>query len=414
VGKGPDAQTERGSELARDAEPARGSETAPDDVLELAPRRRRVPGWLLVVAALVVLGGLARLEQGKSPTTDVTPSPSPTTPSVVQSSPAGTPYSPAPSPVRPEVVELGHPLLGATGDWELFARGSDELVRIQPATGRITRTPVPALNSSGAVSLLVGPDRVVVRPWDFVSGYVVRDGMPARTLPARPGQNGAVYPGPDSSHMWAQSAQDGRVLSLVGLDGARAGAAIALPAAVPWLLASDGTGYLVARGVGGDYVARPDGLRRITTGSVVAIGPTRWLVVECDDRAQCATSVVDRATGSRRRLNGSALPDTGAPPGIIAPDGSQAAVVRSSDGDGPNRWTMHLIDLGSGSDRTVAVFDFSSGFDATMAWSPDSRWLFTVSDGRLVAVDARTRQVRSLEGVLVPPVEQLAVRTTGR
>jgi hypothetical protein len=383
------------------------------DVVELTPRQRRVPGWLLVAAALVVLGVLARIEQGRGTTKDATPSPSPTaTQSVVPFAPTGTPFTPSASPTRPVVLELGHPLLGATGDWELFARGPGELVRIQPAIGRITRTPVPDLNSGGGAALLVGPDRVVVSPWDNVNSYVVPDGRPARELPAAAGQHGPHFPGPDSSHTWAQSPGDGRVLALVTLDGAGTGPTIRLPVSVPWAMASDGTGYLVAHGVGGDYLARPDGLERITSGSVLAIGPTRWLVVECDDRARCATSVIDRTSGNRWRLTGAVVPEQAAPPGIIAPDGSQAAVVRRlGGGDGPEGWTMHLVDLTSGADRTVAVsLNPEIGFEGTMVWSPDSRWLFTVSAGRLVSVDARTRQVRNVEGVALQPVEQVAVR----
>ncbi len=400
-----------------DSDDVRGAETAAetgqDDVVALQPRRRRLPGWLLIVAALVALGGLARLEQSRNPSAVTTPSPTPTSsPSEAQLPGTSRPVSPSASPVRPQVAELGHRLLGITGTWELFARGPDELVRIQPAIGRVTRTPVPALNSDGGASLIVGSDRVVILPWDQVDGYVVRDGAAAREVPAGALQHGAIVAGPDADHLWVRSGRDDSVLSLVGLDGAEAGPSITLPREVPWALAADRTGYVVARGVGGDYVARPDGLHRITTGSVVAIGPTRWLVVECDDQARCGSVVIDRATGTRRSLSGRPA-DTSPPPGLIAPDGSRAAVYRSSDADGSSPPAMHLIDLASGTDRAVGVsLDPTSGAEQSMVWSPDSRWLFTPTSGRLVAVDARTGQVRDL-GVSLPRVEQVAVRAAG-
>ncbi len=45
-----------------------------------------------------------------------------------------------------------------------------------------------------------------------------------------------------------------------------------------------------------------------------------------------------------------------------------------------------------------------------MAWSPDSRWLFVAAaDGKLLAVNARTGQAKSL-GVTLPAVSQVAIR----
>ena len=48
--------------------------------------------------------------------------------------------------------------------------------------------------------------------------------------------------------------------------------------------------------------------------------------------------------------------------------------------------------------------------DQTLAWSPDSRWLFIVAaNGELAAVNARTRHVEGL-GVELPPIGQIAIR----
>ncbi len=140
--------------------------------------------WLLLllvipVVALVVL----QLQPGGEPSAVSTPTKS--------SSPTkfSSPSSPAPTRGRasamstgqPVVQNLGHPLLGADQDWELYARGDRAVVRIQMARGRVTTTPVPALVSTGPVAFVATAAGAVVRPLDFVSGYLVPDGGPARS-----------------------------------------------------------------------------------------------------------------------------------------------------------------------------------------------------------------------------------------
>ena len=117
---------------------------------------------------------------------------------------------------------------------------------------------------------------------------------------------------------------------------------------------------------------------------------------------------MDQAGGAPRTLPGpSAEPEPGAAPGVIAPDGSAAAVIRVS-GD---RVTLHLLSLVSGADQQISVsLDQESAADQTLAWSPDSRWLFIVAaHGELAAVNARTRHVEGL-GVELPPIGQIAIR----
>lgn len=99
------------------------------------------------------------------------------------SAPATT--APAPAPAAPSsppdvtVTTVGQPLLGVTAGWELFGWGPEGVVRIQLARGRVTRTALPPIASSGPTSFLVGRDWAMVRPLDGVPGYLVRDGRPA-------------------------------------------------------------------------------------------------------------------------------------------------------------------------------------------------------------------------------------------
>jgi hypothetical protein len=82
-------------------------------------------------------------------------------------------------------------------------------------------------------------------------------------------------------------------------------------------------------------------------------------------------------------------------------------MVRTS-GD---RVTLHLINLVSGSDQQIGVsLDQESAARQTLAWTPDSRWLFVVAArGELAAVNARTRHVEGL-GVELPALSQIVVR----
>src|SRR5258708_16250107 len=82
----------------------------------------------------------------------------------------------APGPGGPrgpvQVTDAGLPLLGVRAGWELFGLGPGEAVRIQLARARITRTPFPGLQSSGPVTPPAAPHQVIVRPLDYVPGYL--------------------------------------------------------------------------------------------------------------------------------------------------------------------------------------------------------------------------------------------------
>lgn len=169
----------------------------------------------------------------------------------------------------------------------------------------------------------------------------------------------------------------------------------------------DGAGYLLFPGVGGTYDSRPDGLHRVTTGTVLAVGPTRWLVSECDNRGKCTTVVIDRTGGARHVLRPIPLVGNSVLPGLISPDGTTAAELDSSSQIG----AVHLRDLTSGADHPLAVPTDQSSFNlGVQVWSPDSRWLFiATADEHLAVVDAHTRQVRDL-GISLPNLNQLAIR----
>ena len=321
------------------------------------------------------------------------------------------PFQSVTSPNPPEAAvlttTLGHPLLHAPAGWELFARGPGVMVRVELAAGRVTRTLVPQLNSSGPVSFVVGPHQAIIRPLDFVPGYEVRDGEPARNLPGVFGAGGMAVPGPDRNHVWVETGA-GRDASmrLIGFDNQLTRTSVPIPRGGN-VASADGTGYLLFTLTGGVYRAGPDGLRRVTSGQLLAAGPTRWLTLECDSRHNCTPTVVDRATGRRHILPTSLVRYSGGG-GVISPDGRNAALFRAEFG---GYLAVHLVDLTSGAERATGVaLAPPSDPQGPLVWSPDSRWLFAAdSHEQLTVIDNSTGHVHFL-GVGVTGVRQVAFR----
>ena len=322
-----------------------------------------------------------------------------------------------------QVITAGHPLLGVTAGWELFARGPDALLRIQLAQGRITWTYVPSLETGNpAVAFLVGAHETIIRSADLVPGYLVPDGGQARRLTGPLAGDGPLLAGPAGTQAaWVTTGPPTTpALSLITLAGHRSGPAIHFPPGGPELPATavpDGRGYaLVTTSTLTTYDASPAGDRRVP-GTVIATGPAGWLTVTCKTQDQhCRDQVITPATGARRTLPGLALAQpyyfSWPPTGTIAPDGSIAAVPV------PERnaqQTVHLINLHTGAVRDLGIPLGLRGtlgaYPEEMAWSPDSHWLFVVtSSGKLVAVSAATGRPESLGVSLPAPVSQVAIR----
>jgi hypothetical protein len=330
------------------------------------------------------------------------------------------------------VILTGHRLLGVTGKWDLLARGQDELVRIQLAQGRVTETYVPPLEtSSTAIAFVATAHETIIRPADFVPGYVVPDGGRARLLTGPLAVGGPLVPGVAGTETaWVPTGPlASSSLSLINLNGQRTGPVIKFRPGGPQLpttATSDGRGdVLVASSSFTAYDAGPASDRPVP-GTIIAVGPANWLTVACDSAGQhCRNEVVDSGSGARRVLPGATRPEpyffTWPPAGVIAPDGQTAAVVgrvvAGRGGLGPAN-AVHLINLRTGvtKDLTVGVGgpgSFPLGTSTateSMTWSPDSRWLFIAAvGGKLVAVDTRTDRAESL-GVTLPPVQQVVVR----
>lgn len=313
------------------------------------------------------------------------------------------------------VKALGHALLDETTNWELLAvaggwepeADGGALIRIQFAKGIITDTRIPALDSTGPASVLAVGGEVIIRPLDFVPGYAVPDGRSARGLPAALDNGGLTFPGPRPGQLWIGSYGDaGPVLRLVTTAGAASGPVIRLPSDES-LGVPDGQGYVLVQLGKAVVDARPNKMHTVAAGTLLATGPSAWLVSNCPAAARCANTVVDPATGTRRVLPGDAnlfgRSLQSGPPGQISPDGRLAALLHY----GPGRdVTVGLVDLRTGAQHDVPVGPVSP--NGILVWSPDSRWLFTLTAaGAIEAVDVHTGQVRGLS-VALPPVSYLA------
>jgi len=407
----------------------------PDPQDGAARRRPRWPlfalaGLAALVAAVALHGGgliAPRAASGSSPTAPTSPSaPSPSEPAGSASpgesggaAPTGGDGGPAPRPAV-QVVEMGHPLFGGGRGWELFARSDSSLVRIEPTSGRVTTTAVNGpMSGVGRQALLVFGSAALVDDSNS-GGYLVRDGEPARSSPADLAAGGPIVPGPDLSGVWVRRQQGGTlVLALVGLDGRLRGPTLPYPPdALTLTVSADGAGYPLLSGLGGVYDLRADGLHRITSGGLLAVGPGGWLTVECDDRHACHQAVVQRS-GERRNLPGPALQ---APLGTgrISPDGRTAAVISTGRGV-PVLVLVDLtsgrqlpVDLTSGSSLSVATTSGAFENEGGLAWSPDSTTLFALdAGGSLHLVDPRTGAA-SDPGITVDPLQELAIRYLAR
>jgi hypothetical protein len=318
-------------------------------------------------------------------------------------------------PGQVDVTQLPDPILDEPG-LDLFGFSDNALVRVELATGRVTRTSLPGLAD---VRLAFVPVRggVLVHREDGGPSYLVRDGhRPEEAAPQLSGP-GPMLPGPDLDHVWVMDAAGATpTLRLLGRDGRRTGTSVALPRYGSYEPVADGAGYALVYGVGGAYSARPEGLTRVTTGAVLATGRMGWLALDCDEHAVCSAVLVDRA-GRRRAVAGVTAPDVGfnapaIPNGALAPDGRTVALYV---GDPSRALWLVLVDLGSGDRMQTDLTLVGGAVSQSLTWSPDGRWLFGVdSSARMVAIDHRTGRLQLLvPDTLVPAlpvIQQVALR----
>ena len=111
--------------------------------------RRRLLRWLPAVLAVALVAAVLVHHQSSPGAAAVHP-----TPSSMPAAPAPTPTGTGTATPDPVVTQyFDHPFLGLYTNWELYALGPTNVVRIEFARARLTRTEFPDLQSSGPVSL---------------------------------------------------------------------------------------------------------------------------------------------------------------------------------------------------------------------------------------------------------------------
>jgi hypothetical protein len=205
---------------------------------------------------------------------------------------------------RWSVIQVGHPLLATKSSWELYAETAHEVIKIQPADGRIIRMEIPAASTRSS--------------------------------------GGGLGPG---RH------------------------------ALPGLTESE---------------------IRLTT--------------ECDAQHHCHGVVIDRSSGDRHNVD---LAASNVSPWLAAmsSDGQYVAVIYASAHDPVS---LHVLDLQRGLDRLTTVQVDQTLQEGSLAWSPDSDYLFVAGvKGRLWVIKPATGAVSEFP-VRLPPIRQLAARPVSR
>jgi hypothetical protein len=194
-----------------------------------------------------------------------------------------------------------------------------------------------------------------------------------------------------------------------------------VPAAPAQNVIGDGRGDLVLITTSGTVYDAGPGVLRPLNALLLAVGMRAWLGVTCSE-STCRYAVISTATGGSRVLPGAAVPAAWAPvqtlpggpwpwramPGLTAPDGATAALI--VPGPAAEQSTLELVSLSSGATVRVPVQVGHGSSSQSLAWSPDSRWLFVLTaSGTLAAVNARTRQVEEL-GLGLSGLSQIVIR----
>jgi hypothetical protein len=401
------------------------------------PRGPRWSRWIALVAGFAALLALIAVQHftGSAPRADTAPSPSVTQPPSTSPPPTPTPTSSTASRTSPFTPTLPPttPVTATTSGeyslpgqrWELVgfqwsgaAGGGSAVVRYRPDTGELITTPIPPLSSSGPFSFVATGNAAIIRPMDFVNGYVIPDGRPAAVAagPLLSGGGQPILPSADPNLVWVPTV-DGTEISIVRTDSAghAQGAALKPPASLTstGMLTPDGAGGVLFGAVGGVFDLRPGEARLVTHGAVLAAGPTGYLVYECDESARCGAAVVDHATHRHTPLH-SDLPAAGflgQIQGVISPNGRYAAIIDFSQGP-----RLIVVDLRSGAwtpvgDSLNSRAPMWGDASPVVAFTPDSGTLLMAAAGGVDVVSPSSGEV--LGRLPLPPLAAMALRLVG-
>jgi hypothetical protein len=373
-------------------------------------RRLVVAGAVIAVVALFVGWALGR--SGGSPAGEAQPSPSTTEASGLETlAPAVVP-STVPATTRP-VVRAG-PTTTTVPEWETTTVDVDPAVAaldirlVLVGGGRIAELDT----GSGEMSALAtrisfaqppivnaGADWILIRNLDTGESQLVRSGeLPVR---ANLGDAWSTYFQRDTGLFWQFSPMfmPGEPTDVVEIDveGNETGRAFSIPPGV-WPQSGDPAGGVVVGAPGGTYQVGPNGVRRLTTGTLIALSPRIAVVTDCgEDFSDCGLFVLDRATGQRTELDPGTT-ESGDPIGVF--DLQNPGYWGSPDLMGAvspdDRWAPTII---AGNGQQFGLLDLTTGEFVPIApnppsslwWAPDGRTVVYNQNNRLMLFDTEQR-----------------------
>ena len=145
---------------------------------------------------------------------------------------------------------------------------------------------------------------------------------------------------------------------------------------------------------GRSYAVAPDSVEQLATGEIIGMNGQIVVTYDCDAALVCSLYRTDRTTGDATVVPrdpdltvpyqwGSLAGWGGVDSGMLSPDGRWVAVTGSS-------WRASvagIVELETG--RFVELSSQLSG-PPTVAWSPDSRWVFSLDNQVVTAYDTVT------------------------
>lgn len=259
-----------------------------------------------------------------------------------------------------------------------------DVLRIDLASGEYTTDEGLPLLSAGSRLLFADETGVTVASVADVAGFRLDYGAAPRPTDGD-AISGHVFAGPRPGTLW-QSPQlplGAADFELIDLNGAPLGEQIQVDDA--FALGSDGAGGLIVIAVGGNYVATPEGATRLTTGELLATGPTTVYARECDEVLTCGVVRIDRDTGERSPVDDPTLASAPLYQEIlqlsgrtVSPDGDVVFVQVS-----PNALAWAIVDVAAG----VTVEVPGPRDASSVVWSDDSRFAVYLSGGQLRVYD---------------------------
>lgn len=300
--------------------------------------------------------------------------------------------NPVPPPNLDGTVDSGIQIAGY-GD---STTGVSGVHRIDIDTGEIISVDVDPIQSGAPVFVVADPVGISAVSYDNVDGIRVEgDSVSSITVDSL---RGPMLAGPRPDTLWVPQ-ENGPLghptfYELFDSLGRPADGQLRLPKDSTGASGSDGAGGVVAIStLGGAFIIDQAGAERITTGDLLALGPSVAIADECDDGFVCGTVSIDRATGERTTLEPSLLTASiGVPPQLVGsgrtvdPTGQVAVVF--------NRVTENYMfaDLVTGAVAPAPDIDVLS----TIAWSDDGRAAVFLADGVLQLYERSKAGVRPL------------------